>query len=128
MTPLEQFDREGWEKRYDDMTDGSKCPYDSIKDAEVWLEERSDEHLLENECYGEPMFDLSRDKIREFIRGEMKIVVREAVEERIAMIREEIRDVAEPYPGAKWLNKLDAEWILTLPSLQLPASDSDTRA
>ena len=100
MTPLEQFDRE----------------------------EQARFEIIRNSLPHDMSHSIPADFLKSHDSKRAEIVAREAVEERIAMIREEIRDVAEPYPGAKWLNKLDAEWILTLPSLQLPASDSDTRA
>lgn len=61
-----------------------------------------------------------------FIAQERSIASREAVEERVSMIREELAKLTEyrTMYGSIWSYKVSD--IESLPSLQLPASDSDT--
>jgi len=70
-----------WEKEFDKMTDPEICPYKDIRDADTWLEKKSTKHLFENQCYGEPMFDLSKTKIKHFIKQVEHQTILRCVEE-----------------------------------------------
>jgi len=70
-------------------------------------------------------------RLKDLIAQERTIAAREAVEERVRMIREEMEGVQVPYEegkGEDWYLAASRErnQILQLPSLNLPASDSDT--
>ncbi len=66
-TPIQTGNDESWEVQWDKMTDTSKIP-DGISEASLWLKEHTEEHLYDNYVYGEPMFDLSEKKIKDFIQ------------------------------------------------------------
>ena len=52
----------------------------------ITLKEKSNEHLFENYCYGEPMFDLSKDKVKAFITQALQEQDRESKRQVIKAI------------------------------------------
>jgi hypothetical protein len=58
------------ENRFEEMTDESLLPR-NIQGADKWLAYNTDKHLFENYVYGEPMFDLSKNKVKAFHRSSL---------------------------------------------------------
>lgn len=111
--------REGWSERFDKKFD---------KDGP----DRSSDSIGRNagcdDCYTSIRV---RAEHKSFIAQERSIAARDAVEERVRMIREEIEGVQVPYEEGKrddWYLAASKErnQILLIPSLRLPASDNDT--
>lgn len=81
-------------RQFDEMTDTHEFP-EHISGANEWLQEHSKEHLYENDVYGEPMFDLSPDKVRAFLI--QSLLSRD--EEIAKMCEEYVNDYCEKYKG-----------------------------
>ena len=62
----------------------------TIAEGEEWLDSHTDEHLYKDYTYGEPMYDLSHDKIKSFLQSALKRV-REEERERIVGVLERMR-------------------------------------
>jgi hypothetical protein len=58
--------REEVEREFDELTDESKLRQ-RVDYANEWLEAHTNEHLFEDSVYGEPMFDLSKKKVKSHI-------------------------------------------------------------
>lgn len=71
-----------WELRFDKMTEGAvDLAPRYITEAEEWLIKNPEKHLFEDKVYGEPMFDLSIEKVKEFIRQERTALLEGIMEE-----------------------------------------------
>lgn len=69
---------DSWEERFEKMTPETiPSQLDTLyggdegEGYDEWLKTHSSEHLYEDSVYGEPMCDLSKDKVKEFIRSEI---------------------------------------------------------
>ena len=77
------------EKEFDELTEDLKITSEvddlygenGKQGINEWLKNNSDKHLYEDEVYGEPMLDLSPDKIKSFYRQKINELEKEVREE-----------------------------------------------
>lgn len=85
----------------------------AINGPDAWLKAHSSEHLFDDSVYDEPMCDLSREKIKDWLRLSLTSLIEEAVKEIEAG-----RPKEENSPEARlWVNAAKDEDIIILKSL-----------
>ena len=76
-----------WLKEFERLTNTAVLPR-KIAGASEWLKEHTTEHLYCDDVYGEPMYDLSHEKVIDFIQN--LIDSRDA---EITRLKEELEDM-----------------------------------
>ncbi|MBU1142019.1 MAG: hypothetical protein KKH92_00070 [Firmicutes bacterium] len=74
-------------KEFDKLTNTIDCPDELYgKDsATEWL--KNNKTLYSDEVYGEPMFDLDEDKVKQFLTDQIEKAVEETIKEDIEIIK-----------------------------------------